>query len=91
MIKRTSVLLPRDWLNRARRKAAAEGRTLASLIEEGLRAVVDENRRTASARRILPCISQAAGGPILGVDITDTSALQEADDLEYVERMKHFR
>ena len=26
-----------------------------------------------------------------GVGITDGSALQEMDDLEYVERMKHFK
>ena len=42
------VRLPKDLLKRARRKAAAEGRTLTSLIEEGLRLVVDrteENKK----------------------------------------------
>jgi hypothetical protein len=26
-----------------------------------------------------------------GIELTDFSALQEMDDLEYVERMKHFK
>jgi hypothetical protein len=37
MFTRTSVRLPRKLLARAKRKAAAELRTLTSLIEEGLR------------------------------------------------------
>ena len=35
MIERTTVRLPKDLLDHARRKAAAEGRTLTSLIEDG--------------------------------------------------------
>jgi hypothetical protein len=30
-------------------------------------------------------------GPMPGIDITDGSALQEMDDLEYLERMKHLK
>jgi predicted nucleic acid-binding protein len=42
MAERTTVRLPED-LNRAKRKAAAEGRTLTSLIEDRLRLIaVDE-------------------------------------------------
>jgi hypothetical protein len=91
MSERTTVRLPKDLLNRAKRKAAAEGRTLTSLIEDGLRLVIVENRRAAKRKRILPRVSKAAGGPMPGVDITDFSALQEMDDLEYVERIKHFK
>jgi hypothetical protein len=90
MTERTTVRLPEDLLNRARRKAAAEGRTLTSLIEDGLRLVVAENRK-AKGKRILPPVSIATGGPMPGIDLTDFSALQEMDDLEYVERMKHFK
>ena len=36
MTERTTVRLPEDLLNRARRKAVAEGRTLTSLIQDGL-------------------------------------------------------
>jgi hypothetical protein len=91
MNERTTIRLPEDLLSRAKRKAAAEGRTLTSLIEEGLRLVVAEQRRTIKAKRILPRISKATGGPMPGIDLTDLSALQEVDDLEYVDRMKRFR
>jgi len=36
-------------------------------------------------------VSKATGGPMPGIDITRFSALEELDDLEYVERMKHFK
>ena len=91
MTERTTIRLPENLLNRAKRKAAAEGRTLTSLIEEGLRLVVAEHRRATKAKRVLPRISKATGGPMPGVDLTDLSALQEMDDLEYVQRMKHFK
>jgi hypothetical protein len=91
MIDRTTVRLPKDLLSRAKRKAVAEERTLTSLIEEGLRLVVGDSRRNAKAKRILPRSSTAIGGPLPGIDISDSAALQEMEDLEYVERMKHFK
>jgi hypothetical protein len=91
MHERITVRLPKDLLIRAKRKAAAEGRTLASLIEEGLRFVVSESVSTPKKKRVLPPVSKATGGPMPGIDITDFSALQEMEDLEYVERMKHFK
>jgi hypothetical protein len=89
MSERTTVRLPEDLIRRAKRKAAAEGRTLTALIEEGLRRVVAE--KPAKRERALPPVSTATGGPMPGIDLTDTSALQEMDDLEYVERIKHFK
>jgi len=91
MTERTTVRLPEDLLARAKRKAAAEGRTLTSLIEDGLRLVIAENRKAAKGSRVMPRVSTATGGPMPGIDLTDFSALQEMDDLEYVERMKHFK
>jgi hypothetical protein len=91
MNERTTVRLPKDLLVRAKRKAAAEGRTLTSLIEDGLWLVVAENRKTGKTKRVLPPVSKATGGPMPGIDLTDFSALQEIDDLEYVERMKRFK
>lgn len=89
MSERTTVRLPSELLSRAKRKAAAEGRTLTSLIEDGLRAVVDERRKAASRRHtMLPRLSKATGGPMPGIDISNSAALQETDDLEYVARMK---
>ena len=91
MSERTTVRLPKDLLARAKRKAVAEGRTLTSLIEEGLRLVVAENRKAGKTKRVLPPVSKATGGPMPGIDLTDFSALQEIEDLEYVKRMKRFK
>ena len=51
MIERTTVRLPADLLNRAKRKAAAERRTLTSLIEDGLRLVVAESGKVVKRKR----------------------------------------
>jgi hypothetical protein len=91
MHKRATVRLPKDLLNRAKRRAAAEGRTLTSLIKDGLRMVLAENRKAAKGKRVMPPVSTATGGPMPGIDLTDFAALQEMEDLEYVERMKHFK
>lgn len=91
MSERTTVRLPEDLLKRAKRKAAAEGRTLTSLIEDGLRLVVAESRKSTNQKRILPPVSKATGGLMPGIDLTRFSAIQEMDDLEYVERMKRFK
>lgn len=89
MLKRVTVRLPEDLLARARRKAAAEGRTLSSLIEEGLRRVMGEDRKPDRPERVLPRVSKATGG--FTVDLNSCSAIQELDDLEYMERMKFLK
>jgi len=91
MAERTTVRLPEELLRRAKRKAADEGRSLTSLIEDGLRLVVAEDRKPLKQKRVLPRVSTATGGVLPGIDISDSAALQEMDDLEYVERMKHFK
>jgi len=88
MIERTTVRLPKDLLSRAKRKALAENRTLTSLIEEGLRLVISEQPKKTKAKRILPRFSSVSGPPLAGIDISNSAALQEMDDLEYVERLK---
>jgi len=88
MIERTTVRLPTELLNRARRKALAERRTLTSLIEEGLRRVLAEKQKPIKReRRPLP-ISSASGPPFPGIDISNSAQLQEMDDLEYIERLR---
>jgi hypothetical protein len=91
MTERTTVRLPADLLKRARRKAAAERRTLTSLIEDGLRSVVAESRKVVKPKRVLPPISKATGGPMPGIDLADLSAVQEIDDLEQLDRMLRFK
>ena len=91
MTDRTTVRLPDDLLRRAKRKAAAEGRTLTSLIADGLRLVVAESGRVTKAKRIIPRVSKVAGGPLPGLDLGNLPLLQEMEDLEYVRRMKHLK
>ena len=91
MMERTTVRLPDDLLKKAKRKAAREGRTLTSLIEDGLRLVVSENGQKPKRKRIMPRVSKATGGLLPGIDLTRFSDYQEMEDLEYVERMKTFK
>jgi hypothetical protein len=89
MIERTTVRLPKDLLSRAKRKALAEDRTLTSLIEEGLRLVVSDAQKKVKSKRTLPRHSDASGPPFPGIDISNSAALQEMEDLEYIERLKN--
>jgi hypothetical protein len=91
MEERTTVRLPQDLLDRARRKAAAEGRTLTSLIADGLRMVIAGGRKPVQAKRVLPPVSKARGGLLPGFDLTDLHQLQEADDTEAVRRLTRSR
>lgn len=89
-MERTTVRLPSELLARARKKAAAEGRTLTSLIEEGLRGAV-AGRSKSKQKRVLPRVSAATGGLQPGVEFARFSDYQELEDADYVERMKHFK
>jgi Family of unknown function (DUF6364) len=91
MTERTTVRLPQDLLKKAKRKAAQEGRTLTSLIEDGLRIVVAENGNRPKAKRVMPRVSKATGGLRPGIDLDQFWKYQEMEDLEYVERMKNFK
>jgi hypothetical protein len=88
MTERTTVRLPDDLIRRARRKAATEGRTLTALIEEGLRRVLNERAAGVKANRTLPPVSTATGGLMPGIDLNDTAALQELEDLDVARRLK---
>ncbi|HVA15758.1 MAG TPA: DUF6364 family protein [Stellaceae bacterium] len=88
MAERTTVRLPEALVKRAKRKAAAEGRSLTALIEEGLRRVLDAHSTVAKAERILPPVSTATGGLMPGIDLDDAAALQAIDDRERAERLK---
>jgi hypothetical protein len=88
MTERTTVRLPDDLLRRAKRKAAAEGVTLTALIADGLRRTLNERAAPSKAKRVLPPVSTATGGLMPGIDLNDSAALQEMDDLEYVKRLK---
>ena len=88
---RTTVRLDDNLLKRAKIKAAAEGRTLTDLIEEGLRNVLAQ-RPDKKKRRLEPLpVSKQTGGLLPGVDLTKFSDYQETEDLEYLARLKALR
>ncbi|HEY7318690.1 MAG TPA: DUF2191 domain-containing protein [Candidatus Binatia bacterium] len=73
---RTTIRLPDDLLRRARKKAAEEGRTLTSLLEEGLKTVLVDSKPIRRTRVKLP-ISKASGGTLPGVDLNRSSDLED--------------
>jgi hypothetical protein len=87
MVQRTTVRLADNLMRRLKRKAAAKGTTMTALIEQGVLHVLNEPDQVEKPR-IMPRVSSARGGLVPGVDLIDLSKLQEAEDLEYVERMK---
>ncbi len=74
---RTTLRLPDELMEKAKRKAAAEGRTLTSLLEEGLAVVLAEPHRSPKQGPSLP-VSKAKGGVMPGVDLNRSAS---PDDL----------
>lgn len=85
MTERTTVRLPDDLVRRAKRKAAEEGSSLTTLIEEGLRRVLKEPPKT---KRVMPRVSKARGGLMPGINLDDSAAMVEVDDLDTVRRLR---
>lgn len=73
---RTTVRLSDDLLRRARKKAAEQGRTLTSLLEEGLKTVLAESKPARRTQVRLP-VSTATGGTLPGVDLNRSSDLED--------------
>lgn len=73
---RTTIRLSDDLLHRAKKKAAEQGRTLTSLVEEGLKTVLAESKGARRTRVQLP-ISKRSGGTLPGVDLNRSSDLQD--------------
>jgi plasmid stability protein len=88
MSERTTVRLPDDLVRRAKLKAAAEGRSLTALIEEGLRRVLSARPTADPTDRVLPPVSAATGGLMPGIELSDIAALRETEDLDYARRFK---
>ncbi len=68
---RTTMNLPDSLLDRARRRAADEGRTVTSLMEEALRDLLS---RPAQRPEVEPFPVWKGGGQVL-IDIDDKDAL----------------
>jgi hypothetical protein len=74
---RTTVRLRDDLLRRARQRAAREGRTLTSLIEEGLNLVLTRPVKGARRERVDLPVSSASGGVLPGVDLNRSADLED--------------
>lgn len=76
---RTTIRLRDDLLKRAKKRAAAERRTLTSLVEEGVSIVLAGQPRARRDRVILP-VSKASGGVMPGVDLNRGADLEALMD-----------
>jgi hypothetical protein len=76
---RTTIRLDDDLLRDARALAARQGRTLTSLIEDGLREQLARTSPEAPRNRVkLPTFQ--GGGLRPGIDLDDNAAVREALD-----------
>jgi hypothetical protein len=74
---RTTIRINDDLLKRAKKRAAEEGRTLTSLVEDGLVLVLAKAKAGRRKRIELP-VSKATGGVLPGIDLNRASDLEEA-------------
>ena len=73
---RTTIRIRDDLLKRAKQRAAEEGRTLTSLVEDGLLLVLSKAKSGPRKRIELP-VSKAGGGVLPGIDLNRSSDLEE--------------
>jgi plasmid stability protein len=84
---RTTLNLDDDLMRLVRQRAAAEGRTMTSLVEEGLRGMLRSRERQVAPYEVeLPTFS--GGGPAPGVDLAD---YQQLNNLIYADEDAHYR
>ena len=74
---RTTIRIKDDLLKRAKKRAADEGRTLTSLVEDGLALILAKPKTNRRERVELP-VSKATGGVLPGIDLNQSSDLEEA-------------
>ncbi|HZI97272.1 MAG TPA: ribbon-helix-helix protein, CopG family [Actinomycetales bacterium] len=82
---RTTLNLDDDLARAVKAKAAAEGRTLTSVVEDALRRALDE--KPAEYEHV-PLPTFAGDGPAPGVDLSDPQALR---DLMYEDEDAFYR
>ena len=76
---RTTINLPDALAEAAKRRAADEGRTFTSVVEEGLRAVLASRRESGPPRKLTAYGKRSRR---FLVDVTDRTALWEALDAD---------
>ena len=73
---RTTIRINDDLLKRAKKQAADEGRTLTSLVEDGLALILSRPKTSRRKRVDLP-VSKATGGVLPGIDLNRSGDLEE--------------
>ncbi len=73
---RTTIRIKDDLLKRAKKHASEQGRTLTSLVEDGLTLILSKPKARREKRVVLP-VSKASGGILPGVDLNRSSDLEE--------------
>lgn len=73
---RTTIRINDELLKRAKKQAADEGRTLTSLVEDGL-ALVLLKPKTGRRKRVVLPVSKATGGILPGIDLNRSADLEE--------------
>ena len=73
---RTTIRINENLLKRAKKLAADEGRTLTSLVEDGLAQILAQPKAKRRERVELP-VSKATGGVIPGIDLNRSVDLEE--------------
>jgi hypothetical protein len=73
---RTTIRINDELLKRAKKRAAEEGRTLTSLVEDGLVRVLSKAKTGRREPIELP-VSKATGGVLPGIDLKRSSDLEE--------------
>ncbi len=73
---RTTIRIKDDLLKQAKKRAADEGRTLTSLVEDGLALILSMPKSSKRKPVQLP-VSKATGGVLPGVDLNRSSDLEE--------------
>ncbi len=73
---RTTIRINDDLLKRAKKQAADEGRTLTSLVEDGLALILAKPKTIRQKRVELP-VSKATGGILPGIDLNRSGDLEE--------------
>jgi hypothetical protein len=64
---------------------------LTALIQEGLRLVISDKPANRRSQRVMPRVSMAVGGLRPKIDVSVSSALQETEDRENLDRLKRLR
>ena len=73
---RTTIRINDELLKQAKKQAADEGRTLTSLVEDGLALILLKPKDNRRKRIELP-VSKATGGILPGIDLNRSGDLEE--------------